>query len=142
MRDFFAKEQQLPPHLLRYKSWFAGERLLQDCRLDDSFDQKVLSKIEPVVKARKLTLTARLMPMLRAAAVVAVIFVLGNVVQHSFFNEEMGLITTDTIGNQVSAPSVALSKETHPLSKEQQAKDSLEIKEEKVETMEPLTNKK
>lgn len=140
LRDFFAREQQLPAHLQRYKSWFAGERYLQDCRLDDNFDQRVLSKLEPVVKARRLTLVARLMPLLRAAAVVAVVFMLGNVVQHSFFNEEVGLVTADTIGNQVSAPSVALSKEVQ-LSKEQQAKDSLEMEKGSIETMEPLINK-
>ena len=109
LREFFSRQQSLPAHLLRYRDWFAGERCLQDYRLDEDFDRRILAQIEPAVKARRLTLTARFMPLLRAAAVVAVVLVLGGVVQHSFFDGEVGVMTVDTIGNQKSAPSVAFS---------------------------------
>ena len=38
----------------------------------------------PVVKAKRLTLTGRFIPLFKAAAVIAIILSLGNVAQHSF----------------------------------------------------------
>ena len=85
----------------------------------------MLAEIEaPVVKARRMTLTARFMPLFKAAAAVAVVLSLGNVMQHSFFADEREVAAADTIGKQISAPSVALSGDraaTH----EKQILDSL-----------------
>ena len=54
----------------------------------EDFDARVLAEVEvPVVKAKRLTLTARFMPLFKAAAVVAVVFSMGNVMQHSFFSD-------------------------------------------------------
>ena len=99
--------------------------LQQEEHLGADFDARVLAEIEaPVVKARRMTLTARFMPLFKAAAAVAVVLSLGNVMQHSFFADVREVAAADTIGKQISAPSVALSGDraaTH----EKQILDSL-----------------
>lgn len=134
LRAFFS-EGNVPAHLLRYKDLFVYQQLQQEVCLGDDFDARVLAKVEapPVVKARRLTLTARLMPLFRAAAAVAILLLLGNVMQHSFFTDVEEVAAADTIGKQISAPSVALSGDgtvTH----EQQLMDSLHRAEQKEES--------
>ena len=73
---------------------------------------------------RYMTLTARFMPLFKAAAVVAVVLSMGNVMQHSFFSDVEEVAAADTIGKQISAPSVALSGDV-PVSHEKQVMDSL-----------------
>ena len=110
LRSFFAGGE-VPAHLLRYKDWFVHQRILREQSLGEDFDRKVLAEIgTPVVKARRLTMTVRLMPLIKAAAVVALILSLGGVVQRSVFEGgDDGMVAPDTIGQQISAPSVALS---------------------------------
>ncbi len=111
LRDFF-NGKEVPAHLLPYKDLFAYQRLQQEARLSDDFDARVLATIgKPVVKARRMTLWARFTPLFKAAAVVAVVVVLGGVVQHSFLADADEVPVVDTIGKQISAPSVALSEE-------------------------------
>ena len=101
LRAFFSRSD-VPAHLLRYKE--AG--------LDEDFDARVLAEVEPpVVKAKRLTLTARLVPMFKAAAAVALVLSLVNVMQHSFYSEVKEVAAADTIGKQITAPSVALSSD-------------------------------
>lgn len=53
-------------------------------KLGDDFDKRVLAEIErPVVKARKLTLYSRFMPLFKAAAMMLLLFTLGGVVKHA-----------------------------------------------------------
>ena len=116
LRTFFT-EEDVPEHLSRYKDLFVYQQLQQE--------EHLLAEIEaPVVKARRMTLTARFMPLFKAAAAVAVVLSLGNVMQHSFFADVREVAAADTIGKQISAPSVALSGDraaTH----EKQILDSL-----------------
>lgn len=85
LRTFFM-EGDVPGHLLRYKDLFVYQQLQQEEHLGADFDVRVLAEIEaPVVKARRMTLTARFMPLFKAAAAVAVVLSLGNAMQHSFF---------------------------------------------------------
>ena len=116
LRTFFT-EEDVPEHLSRYKDLFVYQGA--------DFDARVLAEIEaPVVKARRMTLTARFMPLFKAAAAVAVVLSLGNVMQHSFFADVREVAAAVTIGKQISAPSVALSGDraaTH----EKQILDSL-----------------
>ena len=85
LRTFFT-EEDVPEHLSRYKDLFVYQQLQQEEHLGADFDARVLAEIEaPVVKARRMTLTARFMPLFKAAAAVAVVLSLGNVMQHSFF---------------------------------------------------------
>lgn len=109
LRAFF-NGSNVPAHLLRYKDLFVYQQFLQEERLSEDFDARVLAEIETqVVKARRLTLIARFMPLFKAAAVVAVVLSLGNAMQHSFFSDVKEIAAADTIGKQISAPSVALS---------------------------------
>ena len=125
LRAFFSGND-VPGHLLRYKDLFVYQQLQQEVHLGEDFDARVLAEVEvPVVKAKRMTLTARFMPLFKAAAVVAVVLSMGNVMQHSFFSDvEEVAAPADTIGKQISAPSVALSGDV-PVSHEKQVMDSL-----------------
>lgn len=124
LRSFFNRGD-VPAHLLRYKDLFVYQEFLQQDGLGEAFDQKVLAQVEvPVVKARRMTLVSRFMPLVKAAAVIALMFSLGNIMQRSVFDNDGGIVSPDTIGKQMSAPSVALSdnpSESH----EKQLMDSL-----------------
>jgi hypothetical protein len=83
LRAFFAQDN-VPVWLEKYKQFFVAETEMQDIQpLDDDFDRKILSMIEnPVsVHARTISLTQRLIPLFKAAAVVAIILTLGNAAQ-------------------------------------------------------------
>lgn len=112
LREFFSKEE-VPARLLRYKDLFVYQQVQQAEGLGDDFDARILAQVEvPVVKAKRVTLVGRFMPLFKAAAVIALILSLGNAAQHTLSPDEgEGLITGDTIGKQVSTPSVALSDE-------------------------------
>ena len=135
LRAFFSGND-VPGHLLRYKDLFVYQQLQQEVRLGEDFDARVLSEVEVlVVKAKRMTLTARFMPLFKAAAVVAVVLFLGNVMQHSFFSDMEEVAATDTIGKQISAPSVALSGDV-PASCEKQVMDSLSRVDKELEIKE------
>lgn len=135
LRAFFSGSD-VPAHLLRYKELFVYEQLQQEVHLGEDFDARVLAEIEvPVVKAKRLTLAARFIPLFKAAAVVATILSLGNVMQHSFFSDVKEVASADTIGKQISAPSVALSGET-TVAKESQVIDSLRLVDKEKEIKE------
>lgn len=88
LRYFFSKEE-VPSHLLQYKDLFVYQQVQQEVGLGDDFDARILAQVEkPVVKARRLTLTARFMPVFKAAAVVAIMLSLGNIAQRTFFADE------------------------------------------------------
>ncbi len=88
LRHFFAGEE-VPAHLLPYKSLFVYQQVQQEEGLGADFDARILAQVEtPVVKARRLTLRHRFMPLLKAAAVVALMLSLGNVAQHTVFGND------------------------------------------------------
>lgn len=85
LRAFFA-QKDVPAALQRYQPLFAyesGEKE-QDV-LGDDFEVRILSMTEgtTMVQARTIRLTDRLMPLFKAAAVVAIILTLGNAAQLS-----------------------------------------------------------
>ncbi|ADV42552.1 hypothetical protein [Bacteroides helcogenes] len=124
LRTFF-NGSNVPGHLLLYKDLFVYQQLQQGEHLGADFDARVLSEIEvPIVKAKHITLTARFMPLFKAAAVVAVVLSLGSVMQHSFFSDVREVAAADTIGKQITAPSVALSGDM-AVAHEKQLIDSL-----------------
>ena len=101
LRDFFAKEE-VPAHLLRYKNLFVYQQVQQEVGLGEDFDARILAEVEPtVVKAKRLTLTGRFIPLFKAAAVIAIIL----------SGDDGSVLATDTIGKQVTAPSVAISND-------------------------------
>lgn len=131
LRSFFSRKD-VPAHLLRYTGLFVYHQLQQEVGLGEDFDARVLAEVEPVVvKARRLTLAARFIPLFKAAALVAVVLSLGNMMQHSFFSDIKEVAATDTIGKQITAPSVALSGDA-TITHEKQILDSLQRVEKKV----------
>ena len=128
LRAFF-NGSDVPEHLLRYKDLFVYQQLQQEVGLGADFDARVLAE---VVKAKRLTLTARFIPLFKAAAVVAVVLSLGNVMQHSFYSDIKEVAAADTIGKQITTPSVALSGDV-TITHEQQILDSLQRIDKKVE---------
>ncbi|WP_297271688.1 hypothetical protein [uncultured Bacteroides sp.] len=113
LRTFFSGED-IPEHLLRYRDLFIYQQLQQDEHLGEDFDKRILALTEevPVVKARRISLTQRFMPLFKAAAALALVLTMGNIMQHSFFYDVQEVAAADTIGQQINAPSVAQSTET------------------------------
>ncbi|MBR7065283.1 MAG: pyruvate ferredoxin oxidoreductase [Prevotella sp.] len=82
LRTFFSQEN-VPVRLMPYKDLFTYERQsLEDERLDEDFDRRMLEMVgEDTVKARTISLTERLKPLFKAAAIVAIFLTLGNAMQ-------------------------------------------------------------
>ena len=77
LRAFFC-QPDMPDHLRKYQPLFALEK---EELLGDDFDVRILEMIEEKPKAKIVTLTSRLMPLFKAAAIVAIILTLGNAAQ-------------------------------------------------------------
>ena len=83
LRTFF-RQENIPAEMEPMRALFADEASHQT--LDDDFDARMLQMVNEEgapksIKAREVTLTQRLMPLFRAAAVVAIILTLGNAAQ-------------------------------------------------------------
>ena len=81
LRTFFSQED-VPAQLEQYKALFAAQQHQEI--LGDDFDARILAMVgqeEEESKAKVVTLTSRLMPLFRAAAVVAIVLTLGNAAQ-------------------------------------------------------------
>ena len=86
LRDFFSGDD-VPAELQQWRALFVND----ECEtLGDDFDARIMEAIgrqstendaQPVVKARVVSLTQRLMPLFKAAAVVAIVLTLGNAAQ-------------------------------------------------------------
>ena len=95
LRDFFTKEE-VPAHLLRYKNLFVYQQVQQEVGLGEDFDARILAQVEtPVVKAKRLTLTGRFIPLFKAAAVIAIILSIQKRSANILFPEMM----EENIGN-------------------------------------------
>jgi hypothetical protein len=135
LRHFFTANE-VPAHLMRYKAWFMYIEEQRAETLDETFDARVLAEVEaPVVRARRITLMSRLLPLLKAVAVVALLLASGDVLKHSLLPAAKEVaIAADTISRQITAPSVALSGETLPAARDCTLSDSLNsMKREVVE---------
>ena len=86
LRAFFS-QKDVPAELRQYQQLEAKEK-----HLGADFDNRLLAMIEedePIkVKARTITLTQRLKPLFKAAAVVAIFLTLGNAAQESFQTQQ------------------------------------------------------
>ena len=113
LRAFF-RQKELPAHLLRYKSLFAFEDMESMEGLGEEFDERILGQIErPVVKARRLTVHTRFMPLFKAAAMLLLIFTLGGVVKHSLADSEGGVVYVyDQFERRSVDPQVAYEADT------------------------------
>ena len=80
LRAFFC-QKDIPAEMESLRPLFTADA---DESLDDDFDARILAMIDEKPqgeKARRVTLTQRLMPLFKAAAVVAIILTLGNAAQ-------------------------------------------------------------
>ena len=91
LRAFFS-QQDIPAELEQWRSLFIAN---EEEVLGDDFDNRIMTMIEEeskaqekkhVVKAREIKLSHRLMPLYKAAAVVAIILTLGGALQAPFDN--------------------------------------------------------
>ena len=83
LRTFF-RQENIPAEMEPMRALFADEASHQT--LDDDFDARMLQMVNEEgapksIKAREVTLTQRLMPLFKAAAVVAIILTLGGALQ-------------------------------------------------------------
>ena len=89
LKAFFS-QMDIPAELEQYRPLFVYEHAeKQQDRLGSDFDERILAMIEEesesqVVKARTISMSQRLMPLFRAAAVVAIILTLGQAAQVPF----------------------------------------------------------
>lgn len=142
LRNFFSKEE-VPAHLLRYKDLFVYQRVQKEVGLGEDFDARILAQVEvPVVKAKRLTLVGRFMPLFKAAAVIALMLSLGNVAQRSFFADDALDYNYETYRDTYDDPEVAYKQVSSALmmlsdginkSQDQHLIDSVQPK--KVEVM-------
>lgn len=90
LRTFFS-QKEIPAGMEKYRDVFVCQTAEQQVRLGDDFDARILEMIDEeaktqdkqfvAVKAREIKLTQRLIPLFKAAAVVAIILTLGNAIQ-------------------------------------------------------------
>lgn len=108
LRSFF-RQKELPAHLLRYKQLFAYQEVEKERGLGDDFDARILAQVEkPVVKAKRLTMRARFMPLFKAAAMIAVLFIMGTVVQRSMEGSDSDVVLVhDEYRDSTTDPQVA-----------------------------------
>jgi len=88
LRSFF-RQENIPAEMEPLRALFADEAT--DEVLGDDFDARMMEMIREeeapkVVKAREITLTQRLKPLFKAAAIVAIILSLGNAAQAPWDN--------------------------------------------------------
>lgn len=108
LRTFF-RQKDVPASLLQYKALFTYEQTQKEEVLGEEFDRKMMEMInEPTtVKARTIRLTQRLMPLFKAAAVVAIILTLGNAAQVAFNQEDPYDMNMAEVQQPSEGPSVA-----------------------------------
>ena len=136
LRQFFSGSH-VPQHLLRYKDLFIYEQFMQQDHLGEDFDERLLKQVEvPVVEAKRVSIFSRLAPIAKAAAAVAMLLALGNLAERTLLQDYTQMAVNDTIGQQMSSPSVALGDEAE--SDEFQAKDSLTRQLKPVEQQERI----
>lgn len=110
LRTFFS-QKEVPAELLGYKDLFTYEQSEPKADvLGDEFDEKILAMIdEPApVKARVIPFTQRMMPLFKAAAVVAIILTLGNAAQMAFDDDASSYNNVSGYENVQRGTSVAM----------------------------------
>ena len=88
LRSFF-RQENIPAEMEPLRALFADEASSQ--QLGDDFDARMLEMIREeeapkVVKAREISLTRRMMPLFKAAAVIAIILTIGGALQAPWDN--------------------------------------------------------
>lgn len=93
LKSFFS-QSDIPNDLIEYKPFFVytQQNKEQDI-LDSEFDNKMLALVgeDIKVKAKKITLTKRIMPLFKAVAMLAIVLTLGNAMMMSFDDNKQGI---------------------------------------------------
>lgn len=86
LQSFFS-QKEIPSGMEKYRDLFVFRQEEQQTVLGEDFDNRILKMVEgqpqTIVKARQISLNQRLMPLFKAAAVVAVFLSLGQAAQFS-----------------------------------------------------------
>lgn len=104
LRTFFS-QAEIPAELKPYQSLFAYEGSAKSNeKLGADFDERMLAMVGEATTAQRMTLRQRLMPLFRAAAIVAVILTLGNAIQKPFSDDDNvgNIVGIENIGEGVS----------------------------------------
>lgn len=121
LRTFFMQEK-LPAHLLRYRAYFSYLKEAQKIGVSADFEERLRKEMErPVVQAKRISLLYRFSPLLKAAAVLLLVFSMGSLVKHSMIDttvEPMIGQVEDTIQEKIDQPQVAYQGDTVQLLKE------------------------
>ena len=82
LRTFFSQpdSQEIPENLRKYQDLFRCE-LQKEEPLGEDFDVRILEEIGEAPVAKTVSLKDRLMPLFKAAAIVAIVLTLGNAAQ-------------------------------------------------------------
>ena len=88
LRSFF-RQENIPAEMKPLRALFADEASSQ--QLGDDFDARMLEMVREeeapkVVKAREISITRRMMPLFKAAAVIAIILTIGGALQAPWDN--------------------------------------------------------
>lgn len=110
LRSFFS-QRDVPANLAMYKDLFCYEQSeTKDDVLGSDFDARMMALVdeqEPV-KARRISITQKFMPLFKAAAVVAIFLTLGNAAQVAFNGNDKPVAGTTVYDKTVDGPSVAM----------------------------------
>lgn len=92
LRSFFMQEE-VPAHLQKYIQYFGALGAARNRHLSEDFDERLMKRagVEEapiVVKARPITLGDRVRPYLHAAAMVAVVALVGGSIRYSIVEAE------------------------------------------------------
>lgn len=112
LRSFFSQED-VPANLLPYKELFSYEQTEKATEiLGEDFDKKILGMVneDHPVKARVITMRQRLMPLFKAAAVVAIILTLQNALQGALTDEQAAQQPTMTPIENTANKGAAVAK--------------------------------
>lgn len=109
LRAFFSQDD-IPVSMLQYRDLFLYQKEeVEGDVLGAEFDERILAIVdEPApVKARKIKLTQRLIPLFKAAAVVAIVLSVGNAIQVPLNDQNDEYLGVTGSGNPIPGVSVA-----------------------------------
>ncbi len=103
LRTFFS-QKDVPVCLLKYKDLFCYEKSeTKSDVLGEDFDARITALVEEPqpLKVHKMTLTQKLMPLFKAAAIVAIFLTLGNAAQVAFRQDSNSQDSTEALQQQM-----------------------------------------
>lgn len=88
LRNFF-RQADIPASLLPYRDLFLAEEKMAEEHLSEDFEERLMTRIEGAkaeeeTPCRTISITQRLRPLYRAAAVVAIVLTIGMAAQQGF----------------------------------------------------------